>query len=158
MDIGINPNFLFFACVGAALAIVLLSFANRPIINTLRAISILFLAFIAVTHFKSDIIAAYNQVVDAPVNSAKKRTVNLTAGAYIVDAEKLNVRIAPNKKGQVIATLIRGNEVNVYDSRGSYARISEYFNGSGYGKSGNIAQWIAADYLTEKSTLDKSSK
>ena len=157
----INPNFLLAMIIGGAIAIILIPLANQRLTFFLRISSLVFLVAVASIHYKVELTAIY-EMVNGEISEQdqnQKRVTTLLAGTYIVDAKKLNVRIAPNTKGQIVTSLTKGKEVYVYETKGTYARISEYFSGSGYGVSGSVAQWISADYLTLKkvSNLSKES-
>jgi len=155
----INPNFLLAMIIGGAIAIILLPLVNQKLTFFLRISSLVFLVAVAAIHYKVELTSIYEMVNGETSEQDQKRMITLLLGTYIIDAKKLNVRIAPNTKGQIVTSLTKGKEVYVYETKGTYARISEYFSGSGYGVSGSVAQWISADYLTLKkvSELSKDS-
>jgi uncharacterized protein YgiM (DUF1202 family) len=154
----INPNFLLAMIIGGAITIILIPLVNQRITFFLRISSLVFLVAVASIHYKVELTAIYEMVNGEISEQDQKRVTTLLAGTYIVEAKKLNVRIAPNTKGQIVTSLSKGKEVYVYETKGTYARISEYFSGSGYGVSGSVAQWISADYLTPKKVSDLSKK
>ena len=154
----INPNFLLAMIIGGAIAIILIPLVNQRLTFFLRISSLVFLVAVASIHYKVELTAIYEMVNGEISEQDQKRVTTLLAGTYIVDAKKLNVRIAPNTKGQIVTSLTKGKEVYVYETKGTYARISEYFSGSGYGVSGSVAQWISADYLTLKKVSDLSKE
>jgi hypothetical protein len=82
--------------------------------------------------------------------------LKLEPGTYIVTAQTLNIRLAPNNSGATDGTLSAATEVEVYETKGHYARITEFFDGSEYSESGNIAKWIGSDFLQLKKQKESS--
>lgn len=71
----------------------------------------------------------------------------VSAGAFLVTADKLNVRLAANTAGKIASKLYRGQKVEVLEVANGWARISEYFDGRSEGLSGNVARWVFAIHL-----------
>ena len=136
--------------IGLALGAVLAPLLAR--MGALRIISILFLGYMGFEHYGESISSHIDVLIKD--ESSSKRIVKLTSGNYLIEADELNIRIAPNRSGRVVAKLTRGDSVFVYETVGAYARISDYFDGSGYQKSGNVAQWVSADFLSAKEPSD----
>ena len=132
--------------VGIALGIFLLPMLAESVVKPLRILSVVLLVFVGSTHFKTELITIYNQFTGEQTT----KIVNLEPGKYYVSAKKLNIRIDPSKRGQLVTTLDRGDEVNVYETKNGWAIVSDYFDGSGYSKSQKVAQWTYALYLSKK--------
>ena len=86
---------------------------------------------------------------DSSVTSAKAgnraRNAYGTPGqTYVVRTGTLNVRLATNTYGRIARRLHRGQEVEVYEFRNGWARISGYGEGTG---NSATAQWVSADLL-----------
>jgi len=69
-------------------------------------------------------------------------------GDYYVTSEKLNVRLAPNKKGTITNTLYKRQKVEVFETKDGWARISLYYDGGVEGVPGNVARWVFANHLS----------
>lgn len=69
-------------------------------------------------------------------------------GDYYVTANKLNVRLAPNKSGKVTDTLYKRQKIEVLEVKDGWARISRYYDGAVEGLSGDVARWVFAKYLS----------
>lgn len=141
-----SSEFLVPVLLGACLAAVIAPFlVKRPL---LRLAAAAFLVYVVVVEYEDELRVLFE--TSDSTTQREVKIINLASGTYLVTAKKLNVRIAPNSKGEVVTSLDQGQEVFVHETIGSYARISDYFEGSGYGKSGNIAQWVGSEYLTVK--------
>jgi len=68
-------------------------------------------------------------------------------GDYYVSPATLNVRLAANKTGKIINKIYKKQKVEVFEVKGDWARISQYYDGATDGVSGNVARWVAAEYL-----------
>lgn len=68
-------------------------------------------------------------------------------GIYYVSPETLNVRLAADQSGKRIKKLNRQEQVEVFEIKGDWARISPYYNGAADGVSGKTAHWVAAKFL-----------
>jgi hypothetical protein len=71
-------------------------------------------------------------------------------GDYYVVSEKLNVRLAPNKRGKITNTLYKRQKVEVFEIRDSWARVSRYYDGTVEGLSGDVARWVFSKHLSTK--------
>ena len=98
-----------------------------------------------------------SRLLDNKKSTQPLKIIKLTPGKYYVKTEKLNIRIAPNQEGKIVSSLTSGQSVKVFETKGAYARISKYFDGSGHGQSGNIAQWVASNYLIRNKAKVSSS-
>ena len=77
--------------------------------------------------------------------------IEIGSGEHFVTASKLNVRLAPNNDGKITNVLDRGQRVEVFETKGNWARISEYYDGEVEQLSGEVARWVYGKYLsTEK--------
>ena len=114
-------------------------------ITIIRVGAAAFLLYVVYVQYGDDVNSFLN--LDDSITQKEAQIISLPEGTYLVGVDKLNVRIAPNKGGQVVSSLTRGQEVFVFETVGEYARVSDYFDGSGYGESGDVAQWVGAAYL-----------
>ena len=81
--------------------------------------------------------------------------VDRSPGVYVVITGQLNVRLAPNRTGKIAAILKQGEKVEVFEFNGYWARISEYFDGTSEGLSGEVARWTSAkEHLLAKLPVD----
>ncbi|QQX81104.1 SH3 domain-containing protein [Shewanella sp. KX20019] len=76
------------------------------------------------------------------------------AGDYYVSANRLSVRLAPSTSGSITNTLNRKQKVEVFEVKNGWARVSKYYNGSVEGKSGQVARWVSAKYLSTTRPTD----
>ena len=74
-------------------------------------------------------------------------------GDFVVTAGTLNVRLAANKAGIVSSKLYEQEEVEVFEFKNGWARISQYYDGEIEGLSGNVARWVFATHLSAKRTV-----
>lgn len=63
-------------------------------------------------------------------------------GSYFVNETVLEERLAPNPKGKVTNRIYRQQKVDVLEVKGSWARISKYYNGEVEGEKGQVARWV----------------
>ena len=68
-------------------------------------------------------------------------------GIYYVSPGTLNVRLAADKSGKRIKKINRQEQVEVFEIKGDWARISSYYNGTADGVPGKVAHWVAAKFL-----------
>jgi hypothetical protein len=146
MNFQFEPTYVINLIAGMAAGVLLLSLFSESAIKPLRVLSLIFLVFILGSHFKTDLLSLYDRFMD----KSTAEMVSLPSGKYFVSAKKLNVRIAPSNKGEIVTSLERGNEVYVYESKNGWARVSGFHDGAGYKKSGDIAQWVSASYLDKQ--------
>ncbi|NOR45886.1 MAG: SH3 domain-containing protein, partial [Candidatus Delongbacteria bacterium] len=66
-----------------------------------------------------------------------------------------NVRLAHNPNGKITNKLYREQKVHVYEIKNTWARISEYYDGSKEGVSGKVARWVSKKYLSATRPSDK---
>ena len=76
--------------------------------------------------------------------------IEIGSGEHFVTASKLNVRLAPNNDGKITNVLDRGQRVEVFETKGNWARISEYYDGEVEQLSGEVARWVYGKYLSTK--------
>lgn len=76
------------------------------------------------------------------------------SGDYYVCANRLSVRLAPSTTASITNTLNRKQKVEVFEVKSGWARVSKYYNGSVEGKSGKVARWVSAKYLTTTRPTD----
>lgn len=69
-------------------------------------------------------------------------------GTYYVTTLTLNVRLAPDANARITNKLHRQQLVEVYEVRNGWARISRYYDGEVEGLTGQVAEWVAARYLS----------
>lgn len=81
----------------------------------------------------------------------------LQPGAYIVSANKLNVRLSPRPQAEVLMQLKRGEFVTVYQAAGDWARISEYYDGAQEGFDGMVAHWVSSEFLAVPGEVPKTT-
>ncbi len=79
-------------------------------------------------------------------------------GNYYVTSEKLNVRLAANKKGKTTNTLYKRQKVEVFEVKDGWARISRYYGGAVEGASGSVARWVFAKYLSTTPPTEEKTK
>ncbi len=72
----------------------------------------------------------------------------ISPGDYYVSPAKLNVRLAANKTGKIINKIYKKQKVEVFEVKDDWARISSYYDGTDEGVPGNVARWVAAEYLS----------
>ena len=91
------------------------------------------------------------QQESAGSSSQESRKIEIGVGEHFVTASKLNVRLAPNKDGKLTNVLDKGQKVEVFETKGNWARISDYYDGEVEQLSGEVARWVYGKYLsTEK--------
>lgn len=69
-------------------------------------------------------------------------------GEYVISASTLNIRLAPSTQGPVKGRLVRGQSVVVLEIHNGWARISDFYDGSSEGVSGDVADWVFATHLS----------
>ncbi len=69
-------------------------------------------------------------------------------GDYYVSSEKLNVRLDASRGGLITNTLYKHQKVKVFEFKNGWARISDYYDGTIEGLSGNVARWVYANHLS----------
>ena len=83
-------------------------------------------------------VPAMSTMVNATPEPAHSNSAELGAVQYVKSVE-LNVRFAP--KGKVVGTLKQGEAVQVYETKGKWARISAY---------GDAPRWVSAPNLCDE--------
>ena len=68
-------------------------------------------------------------------------------GIFYVSPGTLNVRLDADQSGKRIKKIRRSQEVEVFEIKGEWARISSYYDGETDGVSGMVAHWVSAKYL-----------
>ena len=66
----------------------------------------------------------------------------LKTGTYFVNETALEERLAPNQKGKVTNRIYRQQKVDVLEVKGSWARVSKYYDGEVEGEKGQVARWV----------------
>jgi len=79
-------------------------------------------------------------------------------GNYYVSANRLNVRLAPNPKGNVVNVLKRNQEVEVFEVKNGWARVSKYYKDSVKRKRGEVARWVSVKYLSNTKYVNDPHK
>jgi len=77
---------------------------------------------------------------------------------FVVTAATLNVRLDASKAGKIANKLYRQQEVEVFEFKNGWARISRYNDGKIEGLSGNVAHWVFAMHLSAKRTIEEKIK
>lgn len=80
-----------------------------------------------------------------------------SAGDYYVSANRLSVRLGPSSTATITNTLNRKQKVEVYEVENGWARVSKYYDGAVEGKSGQVARWVSAKYLSSNKPKDSFS-
>lgn len=80
-----------------------------------------------------------------------------SAGDYYVSANRLSVRLGPSSTAAITNTLNRKQKVEVYEVQNGWARVSKYYDGAVEGKSGQVARWVSAKYLSSNKPKDSFS-
>lgn len=80
-----------------------------------------------------------------------------SAGDYYVVANRLSVRLGPSPTATITNTLNRKQKVEVYEVKNGWARVSSYYNGAVEAKSGQVARWVSAKYLSSNKPKDSFS-
>jgi hypothetical protein len=81
----------------------------------------------------------------------------ISSGEYYVSANRLSVRLGPSPNATITNTLNRKQKVQVFEIKNGWGRISKYYNGAVQGKSGQVARWVSAKYLSTSKPKDSFS-
>ena len=92
------------------------------------------------------------QVIDI---EESKQTIS--SKTYFSTVEILNVRLEPNKKGSITSSIYENQQVNVYEIKQGWGRVSEYYNGEVEGKTGMVARWVFMKHLSKNPPIEKES-
>ena len=76
------------------------------------------------------------------------------SSAYYVKENVLEVRLAPSSNGTVTNRIYRQQKVEVFEIRGEWARVSNYYDGTVEGKTGQVARWVLATGLSSSQIAD----
>lgn len=78
-------------------------------------------------------------------------------GDYFVSANRLSVRLGPSPEASITSTFNRKQKVEVFEIKNGWARVSRYYDGTVEGKSGEVARWVSAKYLSSDKPKDAFS-
>ena len=78
------------------------------------------------------------------INSEVENRKNI----YFVDTGRLNIRVKPGVSGEIVDVIDKGKKVEVLETKGDWARISQYFDGEGADYAGPVALWVYAIHLS----------
>jgi hypothetical protein len=80
-------------------------------------------------------------------------------GSYYVKADVLDERLGPQDSARSTNRIYRGQRVDVFEVRGGWARVSQFYDGAIEGLSGQVARWVKASGLsaTEPSKAEAST-
>ena len=92
------------------------------------------------------------QVIDT---EEPKQTIS--SKTYFSTVEILNVRLEPNKKGSITSSIYENQQVNVYEIKQGWGRVSKYYNGEVEGKTGMVARWVFMEHLSKNRPIEKKS-
>ncbi|OED45148.1 hypothetical protein AB833_00165 [Chromatiales bacterium (ex Bugula neritina AB1)] len=76
------------------------------------------------------------------------------ADPYYVTANALNVRLSPKPNGKITNKIYRQQEVEVFEIKSNWARVSKYYDGSVEGVTGKVARWVSKEYLSKSRPKD----
>jgi hypothetical protein len=93
-----------------------------------------------------------DQVIDV-----EKPKQIISSKTYFSTVEILNVRLEPNKKGSITSSIYENQQVNVYEIKQGWGRVSEYYNGDVEGKTGMVARWVFMKHLSKNPPIEKES-
>lgn len=82
----------------------------------------------------------------------KRLTDQEEPNPYFVSSNSLNVRAKAGADGAKLKTLSKGERVNVYETKGEWARIGAYY------ENGTSANWVSLKYLSKTKPNEKSSE
>ena len=74
--------------------------------------------------------------------------VKIKKRIYFVNTGRLNVRSKPGVSGKVVDFIDKGQKIEVLETKGDWARISQYFDGEGLVSTGDVALWVYAVHLS----------
>ena len=72
----------------------------------------------------------------------------IVAGVNYVKVAILEERLSPSPNGSVTNRIYRGQELDVYEVKNGWARVSKYYDGAFEGKSGQVARWVDLNGLS----------
>lgn len=75
-------------------------------------------------------------------------------GSYYVTADQTNEHLGPSAATSVTNTIYRQQRVDVFEVRGGWARVSDYYDGGVEGVSGQVARWVPAEHLDRARPAD----
>ena len=77
-----------------------------------------------------------------------------SSNGYYVKDSILDVRLAPSPAGTVTNRIYRQQKVEVFEIKGEWARISNFYDGTTEGKTGIVARWVLAAGLSSSQVAD----
>ena len=72
----------------------------------------------------------------------------IKSNIYFVNTGRLNVRLKPGVSGKVVDFIDKGQKIKVLETKGDWARISQYFDGEGSVSTSGVALWVYAIHLS----------
>jgi len=81
----------------------------------------------------------------------------ISSKTYFSTVEILNVRLEPNKEGSITSSIYENQQVNVYEIKQGWGRVSNYYNGEVEGKTGMVARWVYMKHLSKNRPIEKAS-
>ena len=74
--------------------------------------------------------------------------VEIQKSIYFVNTGRLNIRVRPGISGEIVDVIDKGQKLEVLETKGDWARISQYFDGEGADFTGGMALWVYAIHLS----------
>ena len=109
-----NTDFWGAVIIGFSAAAIFAPLISKIAIIRLGAAA--FLLYVGYVQYGDDLDSFLN--LDDAVIQKEAQIVSLPEGTYRVGVDKLNVRIAPNKGGQIVSSLARDQKVFVFETVG----------------------------------------
>ncbi len=76
------------------------------------------------------------------------------SSVYYVKDSVLDVRLAPSAAGTITNRIYRQQKVEVFEIKGEWARVSNFYDGTVEGKTGQVARWVLAVGLSSSQVAD----
>ena len=90
------------------------------------------------------------------VSKQKQMDEATSPESYYVTSQSLNVRLAPNGTAPVTNKLYRQQQVEVFELKGNWARISKYYDGRVEGIPKQVGRWVFLPHLSKIRPEDMS--
>jgi len=81
-------------------------------------------------------------------------TIPSGSNAYYVKDGVLDVRLAPSPTGTITNRIYRQQKVEVFEIKGEWARVSNFYDGKVEGTTGQVARWVLAAGLSSSQVAD----
>ncbi|WP_415249566.1 SH3 domain-containing protein [Sulfurimonas sp.] len=88
----------------------------------------------------------------------EERNINISPSPYYVHTRALKVRLGPSRSHHHSHTVHRGDNLNVFEYKNNWARVSPYKTRTKNGNSLQVAQWVYRDYLMSAQPRDIKKK